>query len=238
MSSLGGDEENNGSVLKQDLAPVQIQGMLRWGALGCALVVLWLATRHYFGVIQDARFYTLEALRGLHPHAFADDMYFTHGSQGSYSLFSHLYRPFLSWFGVGAAGMAFTLAGQLCWIYGLYRLARGWVGKRFLWLSLATAIVMPNAYAFFGYGEDFATPRLFAEALTLLGLAFLHTRPPLSFVLLGLAAALHPLMALPGLAVAFVYFALARPLLWIALPAGAATAWLLGAAGVAPFADL
>jgi hypothetical protein len=238
MSSLGGDEENNGSVLKQDLAPVQIQGMLRWGALGCALVVLWLATRHYFGVIQDARFYTLEALRGLHPHAFADDMYFTHGSQGSYSLFSHLYRPFLSWFGVGAAGMAFTLAGQLCWIYGLYRLARGWVGKRFLWLSLATAIVMPNAYAFFGYGEDFATPRLFAEALTLLGLAFLHNRPPLSFVLLGLAAALHPLMALPGLAVAFVYFALARPLLWIALPAGAATAWLLGAAGVAPFADL
>ena len=131
-------------------------GRLRWAALVCTIAVLWLATRHYFGVIQDARFYTLEVLRELNPSPYADDLYFKFGSQGRFSLFSHLYRPFVSHFGVGAAGMGFTIAGQLCWILGLVCLVRRWVDKKYLWLSLATVIVMPNAYAFFGYGEDFA----------------------------------------------------------------------------------
>jgi hypothetical protein len=207
-------------------------------ALCCAVAALWLATRHYFGIVQDARFYTLEVLRALDPSAFADDLYFQFGSQGSFSLFSHLYLPFVSHFGVGAAAVAVTIVGQLCWIFGLFRLVRSWVDERYQWLSLATVIVMPNAYAFFGYGEGFATPRLFAEALAMLALSFLSTGPVWTWVLLILAAALHPLMALPGLGIAFIYFALARPLLWAAVPAGAGLAWALGMAGIAPFADL
>jgi hypothetical protein len=173
-------------------------GWLRLLPYLCAVAVLWLATRHYFGVIQDARFYTLEVLRDLNPAPYADDLYFKFGSQGRFSLFSHLYRPFVSHFGVGAAGMTFTIAGQLCWILGLVCLVRRWVDKKYLWLSLATVIVMPNAYAFFGYGEDFATPRLFAEALVMLALSLLQSRPAWVWILLGLSAALHPLMAMPG----------------------------------------
>ncbi|HEX4635871.1 MAG TPA: hypothetical protein VH189_06795 [Rhizomicrobium sp.] len=204
----------------------------------CAIAVLWLATRHYFGVVQDARFYTLEALHSANPAAFADDMYFKFGSQGSFSLFTRLYLPFVSHFGVGAAGMAFTIAGQLCWILALYWLARCWVGERYLWLSVATVIAMPGTYSFFGYGEGFATPRLFAEALTMLALALLRSRPIGTLVLLGLAAALHPLMALPGMVAVFVYFALARPVLWLAVPAGIGLGCALGWAEIPLFANL
>ena len=168
------------------------QAMLRALPLLCAIAVLWLATRHYFGVVKDAHFYMVEALRELDPAAFAGDMYFQFGSQGRFSLFSRLYAPFVSHFGAGAAGMGFTIAGQLCWILALGCLARNWIGGRFMWLSLAAVIVMPNIYVYFAYGEQFATPRLFAEALTMLALALLGSRPVWTFVLLGLSATLPP----------------------------------------------
>jgi len=234
---LSGDTPHPALSLTQ-IGKVRLAVVVRLLPLVCAIAVLWLATRHYFGVVQDARFYTLEVLRSLHPAAFADDLYFKFGSQGSFSLFTLLYQPVVSHFGVGAAGMGFTIAGQLCWIFALFWLVHNWVGERYRWLALATAIVMPNAYAFFGYGEDFASPRLFAEALTMLALALLQSRPVWTLVLLGFSAALHPLMALPGMVVIFVYFALARPLLWLAVPAGVALAASLAWAGVAPFADL
>jgi hypothetical protein len=204
----------------------------------CAVAILWLATRHYFGVVQDARFYMLEALRNLDPAAYADDMYFKFGSQGSFSLFTRLYQPFVSHFGIGASGMGFTILGQLFWIVALICLARSWVSERYMWLAVAAAIAMPNGYAFFAYGEDFATPRLFAEALTMLALALLRARPVWSVILLVCAAALHPLMALPGMVAVFVYFALGRPLLWAAIPAGVIAALMLGWANIQPFANM
>jgi hypothetical protein len=216
----------------------KLDALLRALPLFCAVAVLWLATRHYFGIVQDARFYMIEALHELNPSALAEDMYFKFGSQGSFSLFSRLYAPFVSHFGVDAAGMGFTIVGQLCWVLALAWLGRSWVGERFMWLSLATVIAMPNTYAFFGYGEDFATPRLFAEALTMLALALLRSRPVWTLVLLGFSAALHPLMTLPGLVVIFVYFALGRFFLWLVLPASAALAIALGWAGIQPFANL
>lgn len=207
--------------------------------LFCAIAVLWLVTRHYFGVVQDARFYTLEALRELDPARFANDFYFQFGSQGSFSLFTKFYRPLVAHFGVGPAGMGVAIVGQALWLAGLFWLARNLVGARFLWLAAALAIAMPNIYApYFGYGEAFATPRLFAEALTMLALAQLGARPLWTLVLLGLAASLHPLMALPGLVAAFVYLALGRPLLWALAPAGAALAFGLGWAGIEPFSNL
>jgi len=212
--------------------------LLRTLPLLCAVAILWLATRHYFGVVKDAHFYMVEALRELDPPAFTRDMYFQFGSQGRFSLFSHLYVPFVSHFGVGAAGMGFAIAGQLCWVLALGYLARNWIGERFMWLSLAAVIVMPNIYAYFAYGERFATPRLFAEALTMLALAFLGSRPVWTFALLAFSAALHPLMTLPGVVAALAYFALVRPVLWLAFPAGAIAIAVLAWAGISPFAHL
>ena len=215
------------------------KSVLRMLPLVCAVAVLWLATRHYFGVVQDARFYTVEALRELNPVRYAGDLYFQFGSQGSFSLFSKLYRPLVAQFGVGAAGMGVAIAGQVLWLVGLLTLARVLVGERFLWLSAAVVIAMPNIYApYFGYGEAFATPRPFAEGLTMLALALLRSRPVWTMVLLGLSAMLHPLMTLPGLVAAFVYLGLGRPLWWVLAPGCAMLALVLGWAGIEPFANL
>lgn len=217
----------------------QLQALLRLLPPVCAIAILWLVTRHYFGVVADARFYALEALRELDPARFSHDLYFQFGSQGSFSLFTKFYRPLVSQFGLGAAGMGVAIAGQALWVFGLFMLARSLVDKRFLWLSAAVVIALPNSYApYFGYGEAITTPRLFAEALTMLALAMLRARPVWTVILLGIAAALHPLMALPGLAAAFVYLALRRPLWWALAPAAAVLALALSWAGVQPFANL
>jgi hypothetical protein len=207
--------------------------------LFCAIAVLWLATRRYLGVIQDARFYIVEALRGLDPTNFAHDLYFQFGSQGSFSLFPKFYLPLLPIFGVGVTGLLLTVVGQALWIFSLACLARTLVGGRYQLLSIALVIGMLNIYApYFGYGEAFVTARLFAEALTMLALALLPTRTLWSLALLGLSAAIHPLMTLPGLAVAFVYLALGQPVWWAIAAAGAGCVAALALLGIPPFANL
>jgi hypothetical protein len=134
------------------------QSIARTAALLCAVALLWLATRPYFGTVFDARFYMLEALNNLHPARFAQDLYVRFGSQGSFSIFTKLYRPLLLAFGVGTTGIVLTVAGQLLWLLGLFRLARTLVGGRTLWLSVAVVIGMLQIYAGgFGYGEGYVT---------------------------------------------------------------------------------
>jgi len=213
--------------------------MLRTGAIACAIAVLWLATRPYPGVVFDARFYMVEALRALDPTHFDRDLYFQFGSQGNFSLFTKLYLPFLHLFGIGATAFILTVAGHALWLFALVRLIRGLVGRQWFWLSLAMSVGMLHSYpGGFGYGENQLTARLFAEAMVMLGLSLLAARPFWAATLLGLAAAFHPLMALAGIAVALVYLALGRPVWWAVMAAGGALAVALGLAGVAPFANL
>ena len=214
-------------------------GRFRIIALLTAVALLWLATRRYFGVVFDARFYVLEALRDLHPAAYANDLYFQFGSQGRFSVFTKLYLPLLPAFGVGTTGVILTVLGQLLWLLGLFCLARRLAGDRLMWLSMAVVIGMLPLYpGGFTYGEGYVTARLFAEAFVMMGLSQLSTRPLLAIAVLLLAAALHPLMALPGLAVAFVWLALGQPRWWLVMVGGVAAAAVLGMAGIAPFTNL
>lgn len=213
----------------------------RWRTAGllCAVALLWLATRPYFGTVFDARFYMLEALNDLHPGRFSEDLYFKFGSQGSFSLFAKFYQPLLPVFGVGATGIILTVMGQLLWLFGLFRLTRSLAGGNVMWLSIAVAIGMLSIYApYFRYGEGYVTARLFAEALVMLGLSVLFARPIWTFVLLGISALIHPLMTLPGIGVALVYLALGRPIWWAVMGAGAGAVVALGLAGVEPFTNL
>jgi hypothetical protein len=240
MSSLGRDGDSD---LKSGMAPAsqtaKAAPAANVAALICALATLWLATRSYPGLGFDARFYMVEALHALDPRPFAQDLYFQFGSQGNFSLFTKLYLPLLRLFGVGATAVILTVAGQALWLFGLVRLTRSLLGRQSLWLSLALTIGMLHSYpGGFGYGENQLTARLFAEAVTMLGLSLLAARPLAAAGLLVLAAALHPLMALPGIAVALVNLALARPVWWAAMGAGAGIAAALGLAGVAPFSNL
>lgn len=211
----------------------------RIAGLLCAVALLWLATRPYLGVVLDARFYMLEALSALDPARFAEDLYFKFGSQGSFSVFTWLYRPLLPLFGVGLTAIILTIAGQLLWLFGLLRLTHALVGPRFMWLSAAAVIGMINVYAGgFGYGESYLTARLYSEALVMLALSQLAVRPQWAWGLLAVAAALHPLMALPGIGVAFLYLAVGQPVWWAVMAAGAAMIAGLGLMGVEPFSNL
>ena len=66
------------------------QNIARTAALLCAVALLWLTTRPYFGTGVDARFYMLEALNNLYPARFAQDLDVRFGSQGSFSVFTKL----------------------------------------------------------------------------------------------------------------------------------------------------
>jgi hypothetical protein len=204
------------------------------------IAVLWLATRPYYGIVQDARFYIIPAIRDLHPAAFADDLYFRFGATDKFTIFAKVFAPLLALFGLANAALAFTLAGQLLWVAGLVYFASGLLRDRWLaLLSVAAAIALPSGYSHYGYGEPFVTPRLFAEALTLMALGLLlRRRTAWSLALLVLAAAIHPIMALAGLGVALIYLALGRPVCWLAIAAGALGAAGLTAAGVPPLANL
>lgn len=233
------DEKVDAGHLSSDGSRVQPDSVLRTTALLVAVIVLWLATRPYFGVVFDARFYMVEALRTLDPDRFAQDLYFKFGSQGNFSLFTKLYLPLLHASGVSTTALILTLACQLLWLFGLFRLARVLVGGQVMWLSIVVVVGMSGAYpGGFSYGENSLTARLLAEAFVLLGLAWLPTRPIAAFALLGLSAAFHPLMGLPGIALAFVYLALVRPIWWAVIAAGAGLPTVLGLVGIAPFSNL
>lgn len=209
-------------------------------ALLMLIAVLWLATRPYQGVIQDARLYMVQALRELHPARFAGDLYFQFGSQNRFTVFSRLCVPLLAILGVGATGIVLTIAGQVLWVGGLLYLARGVIRDRWhALLAVAAVIVLPSNYGFFNYGEAFATPRLFAEALTMIALGLLVRRRTVrALTVLAVAAAIHPLMTLPGIAIAFLYLAFGQPLWWAAIAGGAVATAGLAMAGVEPFANL
>jgi hypothetical protein len=206
------------------------------------IAVLWMATRPYQGIVDDARLYMVQALRELHPARFAHDLYFHFGSQDRFTVYSRLCAPLVSMLGVGPAGIVLTIFGQSLWVGGLIYLALGLIRSRsYALLSAAVTIALPSAYAVWitGYGEPFVTPRLFAEALTMIALgSLMRQRTVRALVTLAVSAAIHPIMTLPGLAIALIYLALGQPLWWGVIAGGAIGAAGLSAANIQPFANL
>ncbi len=209
----------------------------------CALVLatLWLATRPYYGLIHDSQLYMAQALYRLDPAGFAADLYFRFGSQDRFSVVSALYAPAVAALGVGGAHLAAWAAGQALWLLALVFLLRPVAGAGLVLASAfcAAALVPAYAYGVLQYGEAFATPRLFVEALTMAAIACLcRGRRLHAYLLLAAAMALHPLMALPGLAFVTLV-AVPRWRILLTLAAGGALVTLgLGLARIDPFLRL
>jgi hypothetical protein len=204
------------------------------------LGVLWVVTRPYSGVVNDGRFYMLPALRDLDPAAFVSDLFFRFGSQDQYSIFHHLYLPFLPILGIGGTGILFTVVGQVLWISAAIALAHTLLPQRLhAWLAVGSVIVLPNLYVFFGYGEPFASPRLFAEAFSIFGLALLLRGQAITAIgLLVASAVFHPLVAIAAIGFAFIYLAVSKPI-WSLVPVvGAIALVALSFTDVHPFEAL
>jgi hypothetical protein len=170
------------------------------------LIILWFGTRGYEGITHDARFYAVQALALLDPGRFANDLFFAYGSQDSFTLFSRVYAPLIAWQGLGRAHALLFAMGHAAWLTALWWLAVGLIpdARLRLW-SVAAVIVLPSsasALGVFGYAEGFVTPRLFAEAFVIAGIAaWLRSQSIVAILLVLLAGLLHPLVALPGLGV-------------------------------------
>lgn len=209
-------------------------------------IAWWLLTRPYHGIWHDGLFYAGLALQQLHPEEFARDIFFMYGSQGDFTLFGILQAGLSGWVGVEGAFLLLTLAGAGFWIFALFGLLRRWLAGVELAAALILLLSLDPHYAGFdliGFGEGFATPRIFSEAMVMLALSWwLQERRVSAYSALAGALLFHPLIALAGMGV-FAWAGLrARianaPLLWLGLlAAGLALLQLLVWVGISPRLD-
>jgi hypothetical protein len=191
-------------------------------ALACALVALWVLGRRYGGFTHDATLYVVQGLRVLDPKAFARDLFFVHGAQDAYSVFPRLYAPLIALLGAGGAALAVTVAGQIAFFAAATALVFRVSGGLVRWWSLALLAAMSGYYGgdgVFRIAEPFATARTLAEPLVLAALVCtLSSRLRAATIALTVAAALHPLVAAPGIAAVLLWHAVQRPRLFRAAP--------------------
>jgi len=228
-----------------------MQGLGQHGAwrrlpLLLMLAACWLLAHAWNGLWHDGRLYALQALHRLHPENFRNELFFLYGSQDSFSLFSPLYAVVIALLGLPAAALAMYVLGSVLWLAAagtlLRRLLKGWA----YWLGLACLVLLPTDYGpakgILTLGEPYPTPRIFAEALSMLALACLlrgaWLRGGLS---LALALLLHPLMAAGAALLGLLYLAKGRARTLALAAAAVLTLGLALAAasfGVRPFDSL
>ena len=178
--------------------------------LSAALVlVLTLFAQPYFGVRHDGVLYLGQVIHRLWPKTLAQDLFFAHGSQDSFSIYSLTFAPLYWLADVAAIQMAAVVLSQIASLTALFRLMRPLNDPRLAWSALLAPAVMMHLYGgtgALGFGETFLTARTVAEPLALWGLAcWLERRLAWGAVLLVLSTLFHPLMALPALVVAWLW---------------------------------
>lgn len=170
-------------------------------ALG--LVALWTLTHRYRGLEGDAELYAVQALARMHPNL-ARDLFLRSTSQDSYTIFSAVYARCIAWIGFRPAALVLTLVCKLWFFSASWSVARTLSTRGVAFLAVALLIVLPGeygAYRVFHYAEDWLTARSLGEALVASTLALaLHRRRMSAAFAACTALLVHPLMALPGIA--------------------------------------
>ena len=224
--------------MKQHTDAMSRSTWLAGGLLGLSLMFM---IQGYFGIDHDSALYLGEVMRLRFPDILGRDLFFSHGSQGSYTLFPYLVAALLPFIDVSTFFLWATVVGMV------FFAAASWLALRELlpatqrylpWLALLCLPTAYGAYRIFGYGEPFFTPRLYAEGLCLLAIAQLaRGRVAWGIACLALAAVLHPLQAIGAGLVAWLWL-VSNSRAWLhalwAIPA----ALILGLAGIAPFDGL
>lgn len=185
--------------------PVSIKTNASLLAALIAAIAWWLLTRPYNGIWHDGLYYTAQALKRLYPQQYAQDVFFLYGSQDNFTLFGMLQARMTGQLGVDRAFLLLTVTGAALWLYALLSLLRRWLSVVPLVAALILVLGADSHYGgfdVFSYGERFASPRLFSEALVLLSLSLWMEGRKLSAYCLAVGAALlHPLTALVGIGV-------------------------------------
>lgn len=215
-------------------------GVAPW--LGLALVLgLWLTARPYLGVRHDGVLYLGQALQHLYPGLLDRDVFFAHGSQDRFTLFSEVLAFTQRALGLAGAQLVLLTACHAAVLAIAAWFVRPLAAARERWLALASLAVMSHfygGYGLFAFAESFVTARTLAEPLALLALVLCLTgrRAYALAALLG-AGLIHPLVALPVATVGWCLLIL-RDWRWAALALAAPMLLVLASLGVAPFDGL
>jgi hypothetical protein len=159
----------------------------------------------YAGLVHDARLYGVQVLNKVEDGAFADDLFFRYGSQDRFSVFSTAAAPLVAAVGLDAAFLTLYLVSNALLILATQRLVRTLIKDRLVsTLALVVLAVAPIGFgglSIFHVNENFLTPRLLANALTLFGLErALRGRFLTALAVVAAGGLFHPLMAVGGLA--------------------------------------
>lgn len=171
-------------------------------ALLAGIGVLWLTMHPGGGLRHDAVLYAIQGLAHLEPELFSGDLFLRYGSQDRFTLFGPLFKVSIELLGLETAARLLAALFQVAMFAAAGLLASTFMPARLAWLAVALLCALPSDYGargIFELNENFVTPRGAAQALTLAGLAMLYRqRLWPAGLLLALATALHPLVALPG----------------------------------------
>lgn len=207
-----------------------------------ALVGLWLLARPYSGVRHDGVLYLGQIYLQLDPTVFARDLFFAFGSQDRYTLFSRLGSWAHAALGLERSQFLILLFGHVLLLVATAWLLKALVSVPQRVLGLIALAVMPHFYGgmgIFSFAETFVTARTLAEPLGVLALACLvHGHRLWAFTAVLASALMHPLMALPVLAIGWVFLMLTdRRWAWLLVPIAGVVAGLV-AIGFGPFGNL
>jgi hypothetical protein len=194
----------------------------------------------YRGLRHDGILYMGQALSRLNPAWAANDLFFAHGSQDQFSIFSGIVATLLRHVDAATVDMMLLRGALLLWPAVVFALVRDFPPRE-RWMSVLAVIAAMHFYGpglVFSFMEAFVTARTWAEPVTILALvALLRGRLAWAFLAFALAMALHPLVAVPAGAVAFAYL-IREDRRWAALLLLAIPVAGLAMAGVGPFANL
>lgn len=176
-----------------------------WLPQWMAVASAWLIMRPYRGIVHDARLYLQFSVFSDVPSFQADDLLISNDNQMSRSVYVLLLRPLLDAFGIAAAAIVATVAGLVAWVAGIAGLGRTLFEKDW-WVLVVIAPAFPAHWGpLFALAESFAAPRALAEGLAIGAIAFaLANRFGFAAALVGGAMLVHPLVALPAVAIVAV----------------------------------
>ncbi|MEI2736365.1 MAG: hypothetical protein V9G24_17280 [Rhodoblastus sp.] len=226
------------TIADRSAAPFRAARCVSGVAALLALAAFYALEHPFPGITGDSKIYMGRALADLDPSGVGRDLMFRLDGQSQFSLFTPAARWLLSHLPLALVAASMAAVGGLLWFAGALAVARRAAPGR----AFAVAAIVFAAPAFYGpyrllsYAEALAEPRPYAEAFTLLALAaFLGGRLLPALALLAVAAALHPIMALAG--VAAIGLALCvEDRRWLLLALGGALALVAAVALDAPMA--